>query len=403
MAIEPVETIKNHLPGLEYINFIHNLVDGSIDNVDGAVSLKQIPNAPSSGFADSYSGFDIPLELHSGGAILGTLKLQEQLTGNLELKARRIVAYWPENLTDPTPNVPGTYECRLEFDTLTSLYSGRLYSGGVEGSGVTSWTNVGLFIKTYDGPFFDGDSEPFLYRGELVYPFWNGEPRNSTSSFHWYNLQSYVTPDIWNRQGQKFYETGIDRVVLFAPDTIGVPWNGVSTITESPSGGSPQPFYLDGMKVSNRLQMEEFEATIEAYSAPDQFARCDGSTELYSGLFVSQQVRRQFDFAYRTKVGNDTEGTDHGYKIHLIYNALAEPAERVNKTIGKTVDPSTTSWKITTLPEVISGVKPSAHITIDSRKTLLRHLLSVETILYGDRLSDPRMPSIQELIAIFES
>lgn len=254
----------------------------------------------------------------------------------------------------------------------------------------------------YEGPTFDGDSEPFWYKNELVYPFWNGTPGASTSSFNWYNLTSYQTPDIWNNPGQRFYDAGIDRVVLYTEDEDGVAWNGITSIQESPIGGSPQPIYVDGRKMSNRLELTDFEATIEAYTAPLEFGKCDGTIQLYNGLFVTQQPRDFFNFTYRTKVGNDVDGTDHGYKIHLVYNALAEPTEVSNQTLAANIEPVSYSWHITTIPETIVGSKPSAHIVIDSRKATLLQLITLEDILYGNSSFPPRIPDIAELLEIFE-
>ena len=206
---------------------------------------------------------------------------------------------------------------------------------------------------------------------------------------------------VWGNVGERYYETGVDRGVLFPTLGDGVPWNGLISVTESPSGGEPRPYYLDGFKYLNLATSEEFAATIDAFSAPDEFDKCDGTASIQNGLFITQQKRESFGLSYRTIIANDVDGTDHGYKIHLVYNALAAPSSRSNSTINDSPSPITFSWGITTAPPTISGYKPSAHFVIDSRKTAPSVLLELENILYGDSSSNSRLPEVDELIALF--
>ena len=206
---------------------------------------------------------------------------------------------------------------------------------------------------------------------------------------------------VWGNIGERYYETGVDRGVLFPKTGDGVPWNGLISVSEAPSGGEPRPYYLDGFKYLNLATAEEFEATIDAYSAPDEFDNCDGTASIHNGLFITQQKRESFGLSYRTRIGNDVDGTDHGYKIHLVYNALASPSSRSNSTLNDSTSPITFSWAITTAPPTITGFKPSAHFVIDSRKTDPLVLESVEAILYGDSVGNSRLPDVDELIALF--
>ena len=206
----------------------------------------------------------------------------------------------------------------------------------------------------------------------------------------------------WGEDGSRFFETGLDRGVLYI-DNDGVPWNGLIGVSENPSGGEPRPFYYDGVKYLNLASAEEFEATIEAFGAPNEFRPCDGSMAINNGLFATQQPRKAFGMSYRTLVGNDTEGQEHGYKIHLVYNALAGPASKDYKTTGSSTDPTTISWDVTTLPPSLTGLKPTAHFVIDSRETPDGLLEAIEDILYGNDANDSRLPLVSELITMFKS
>lgn len=207
----------------------------------------------------------------------------------------------------------------------------------------------------------------------------------------------------WGAPGERFYETGLDRGVLFVGDAPGVAWPGLISVNETPSGGGPRPYYIDGYKYLNLSASEEFEATLSAFAAPKEFAPCDGVASIQNGLFATQQPRKAFHFSYRTKVGNDVDGVNHAYKVHLVYNALAGPSQRNRATHSKDLQPDPLSWQLTTLPPSLTGMKPTAHFEIDSRFTPPGLLAYVEGLLYGTDAGPPRMPSVSELLDIFKS
>lgn len=205
----------------------------------------------------------------------------------------------------------------------------------------------------------------------------------------------------WNKFGERFYETGVDRGVLYLDGEAGVPWNGLISVKEDPTGGEAEGYYLDGIKYANLAALEEFQATLEAFSAPEEFSACDGTQSLGLGLFVTQQVREEFGLSYRTLVGNDLLQSDYGYKIHLVYNCLAAPANRENNTLSRDVDPMHYSWTITTVPPILGGVRPTAHYVVDSTKAEAATLAALEDILYGTDTDQPRLPTVQELFTLF--
>lgn len=205
----------------------------------------------------------------------------------------------------------------------------------------------------------------------------------------------------WDVAGTRYYETGIDRGVLYVPTLNGVAWSGLTSVEESPAGGDPKPYYLDGIKYLNLSAAEEYEATINAFYSPAEFAWCDGIAPVANGLSATQQPRQSFDLCYRTILGNDLEGLDFAYKIHLVYNALAQPTQRGNKTIGDSAEPTEFSWQITTKPPPMTGYKPTAHLVIESLTSDPDILSSVEDIIYGSDTTWPRMPSQSELVDIF--
>lgn len=206
---------------------------------------------------------------------------------------------------------------------------------------------------------------------------------------------------IWGTAGERLYEAGADRGVLYLPGVPGVAWNGLKAVNESPTGGDPQPYYVDGYKYINLAADEEFVATIEALSSPPEFAECDGTVSISNGLFVAQQPRTHFDLCYRTKVGNDLLGLDHGYKLHLVYGALATPSSRSNTTLSDDPDVLILSWGITTAPPLATGYKPTSHMIVDSTKTNPEILSDLEDILYGSDALSPHMPTQADLIALF--
>ena len=207
----------------------------------------------------------------------------------------------------------------------------------------------------------------------------------------------------WGVVAERFFETGVDHGVLYTGDGIGVPWNGLTSVNETPIGGDPKPAYIDGRKFRNIASSEEFEATIEAFAAPKEFGPCDGSRSIQNGLIATQQPRQAFNFSYRTLIGNPIEGAEFGYKIHLVYNALAGPAQRTNGSIKDSTEASRLSWAITTLPPSLSNYKATSHFVIDSRETPSGLLADVEDILYGTEINSARMPLVSELVTMFQS
>jgi hypothetical protein len=209
----------------------------------------------------------------------------------------------------------------------------------------------------------------------------------------------------WDKVGEREYETGVDQGVLYLPDNTGNyneghAWNGLTTVTESPSGAESNPQYADNIKYLNLVSAEEFGATIEAFTYPNEFGQCDGTAEPQPGVYLGQQGRRVFGLCYRTQVGNDLDGTDHGYKLHLVYGALAAPSEKAYGTINDSPEAITFSWEVTTTPVPVTGHKPTALITIDSTKVDATALAALEDILYGTEADDPRLPSPDEVIAL---
>lgn len=212
----------------------------------------------------------------------------------------------------------------------------------------------------------------------------------------------------WDVAGERLYETGVKNGVLYPQDTdgsypLGVAWNGLTSITESPSGAEASPIYADDVKYLNLVSAEEFGATIEAYMYPDEWAECDGSAELATGVIAGQQARKAFGLCYRTTLGNDVDNNDYGYKLHLIYGALAAPSEKAYSTINDSPEAITFSWEVKTVPVAVTGLKPTASITIDSTKADETALALLEDILYGTAGTDPYLPLPDAINALFES
>lgn len=209
----------------------------------------------------------------------------------------------------------------------------------------------------------------------------------------------------WDQVGERLYETGVDHGVLYLPDETGDyveghAWNGLTTVTESPSGAESNPQYADNIKYLNLVSAEEFGATIEAFTYPDEFGQCDGTAEPEPGIYLGQQGRRSFGLAYRTRLGNDLDGTDHGYKLHLVYGALAAPSEKAYATINDSPEAITFSWEVTTTPVSVTGYKPTALLVVDSTKVDATALAELEDILYGTEVDDPRLPQPDEVIEL---
>ena len=215
---------------------------------------------------------------------------------------------------------------------------------------------------------------------------------------------------VWDKTGDRLYETGVKNGVLYIPTagvySKGVAWNGLTAVTESPSGAEATSLYADDTKYLSLMSAEEFGATIEAYTYPDEFAACDGSAELADGVMIGQQKRSTFGLCYKTTIGNDTEGNDHGYKLHIIYGALAKPSERAYASINDSPEAITFSWEITTTPVNVAGAKPTASLVIDSTKADPSKLAALEDILYGkdgEPGNEPRLPLPDEIKSLMSA
>ena len=207
---------------------------------------------------------------------------------------------------------------------------------------------------------------------------------------------------VWDQSGKRLYETGVDHGVLYPIQTGGVyskcvAWNGLTAVTESPSGADVNDIYADNMKYLGLVGAEKFGATVEAYTYPDEFAECDGSVELVKGATIGQQNRKVFGMVYRTVIGNDVDGNEHGYKLHLIYGATAAPSEKAYNTINEDPEAITFSWELSTTPVNVTGHKPTASLTIDSTKADPTKLAELEKILFGDTETEPRLPLPDEI------
>ena len=209
----------------------------------------------------------------------------------------------------------------------------------------------------------------------------------------------------WDNVGERLFETGVDKGVLYIPTNgiydTGYAWNGLTAVTESPSGAEATAQYADNIKYLNLISAEDFGGTIEAFTYPTAFAQCDGTAYPQTGVSVGQQARKSFGFSYRTRLGNDTNGTDNAYKLHLVYGALAAPSEKAYNTINDSPEAMTFSWEFTTTPVPVSGLKPTAIMTIDSTKVSAGALASLENALYGTAGTNARLPLPDEVIALF--
>lgn len=209
---------------------------------------------------------------------------------------------------------------------------------------------------------------------------------------------------MWDQTGERFYETGVDHGVLYIPTAgvydTGVAWNGLTAVTESPTGAEATPLYADNIKYLNLISAEEYAATIEAYTFPDEFMLCDGTAMLKEGIYAGQQPRKTFGFSWRTKVGNDVDGQDHAFKLHLVYGALAAPTEKAYATVNDSPEAATFSWELTTTPVDVPGMAPTASITLDSRTIPESDMAALLAILYGDETNEARLPLPSELITI---
>lgn len=213
---------------------------------------------------------------------------------------------------------------------------------------------------------------------------------------------------VWDNTGEKIYETGCDRGVLYVSNgeggyKKGVAWNGLTSVTENPTGAESTALYADNIKYLNMLSSEDFGATIEAYTYPDEFMECDGSASVTPGVVIGQQNRTTFAMCYRTLKGNDVAGTALGYKIHIIFNATASPSSKAYSTVNESPEAMTFSWEVSTTPVPVEGYKPTASIVIDSTKVDKGKLTQLEEKLYGGSATEPTLPAISEIISMLSA
>lgn len=208
----------------------------------------------------------------------------------------------------------------------------------------------------------------------------------------------------WDEQGKRLYETGVEQGVLYpfanGKYNKGVAWNGLTAVNESPTGAEPTALYADNIKYLNLLSVEEFEGSIDAYTYPDEFEACQGNVNVADGVTVGQQSHQTFGLSYKTLIGNDTDGSSHGYKLHLIYGCLAQPSEKGYETVNDSPEAITFSWEFSTTPVEVPGNKPTATLTIDSTKVSKKALAKIEEVLYGTEQEDARLPLPEEIIKI---
>ena len=213
-------------------------------------------------------------------------------------------------------------------------------------------------------------------------------------------------PLVWDETGKKLFETGVSNVALYPQDTTGVygagvAWNGVTNISESPSGAEATTLWANNGKYLNLYSVEEYASSIEAYTYPDEFAECDGSAEIAKGVSIGQQTRKSFGLAYKTLIGSDTDGNDHGYKLHLVYGCKAAPSERSHATVNDSPEALSFSWEISTTPVSVTGHKPTASVEIDSTKVNAEKLAAFEKILFGSAEAAARLPLPDEVAELF--
>lgn len=210
---------------------------------------------------------------------------------------------------------------------------------------------------------------------------------------------------VWDAVGEHIFETGVRNGVLYLKDetgvyNTGVAWNGLTSVSESPEGAEPTDLYADDVKYLTLMSAENFKATIEAYTYPAEFEECDGSASIANGVVIGQQARKPFGLCYRTSIGNDTDGNEHGYKLHIVYGCLASPSEKQYSTINDSPEAITFSWEVSTTPVNVTGKKPTATLIIDSTKVDKSKLTALEAILYGSEEKEPRLPLPDEIATL---
>lgn len=215
-----------------------------------------------------------------------------------------------------------------------------------------------------------------------------------------------MTALTWDAVGERYYELGVDRGVFYQTNGVGVAWNGLVSVTESPSGGEATAYYADGVKYLNLASRKEFEGKIDAYTYPDEFLEYDGWIDLGNGLVIDEQRRKPFGMSYRTLIGNDVDGMEHGYKLHIVYNVLVKPPEVEYATLDEDVEPIAFSWDFTTTPgkpDPTLMLAPYAHYVIDSRKTNPTQMRFIEGFLYGTESRAPTLPTLEQMYILFEN
>lgn len=212
---------------------------------------------------------------------------------------------------------------------------------------------------------------------------------------------------LWDQTGEKYYETGIEQVALYqqvdGAYPVGVAWNGITALNLTPSGAEPTPLYANNRKYLTLMSVEELGGTIEAYTYPEEWAECDGSAQVVAGVYLGQQARKSFGLVGKTIIGNDTELTKHGYKLHLIYGGLASPSEQSNSTINDSPEAKTMSWEFSTTPVAVTGHESTSYICIDSTKVDATKLAALEAILYGSESAEPSLPLPDAVISMFNT
>lgn len=208
---------------------------------------------------------------------------------------------------------------------------------------------------------------------------------------------------VWHEDGKRFFETGVERGVFYPKGGIGVPWNGLISIKEESAGGEVTPYYFDGVKYYDFVAGEDFQATVDAYAAPQGFAECEGRRSIVPGLYATNQRRKTFDFSYRTLIGNDLDYANHAYNLHLVYNVTAVSTSKDHSTITQTPTAATRSWTFNTVPVITYGNRPTAHLIIDSRDIDPFLLQDLENRLYGSAVFDPYLPAQGDVANLFSN
>lgn len=213
---------------------------------------------------------------------------------------------------------------------------------------------------------------------------------------------------VWDKTGERLYETGVEQCALFQQDDTGayskgVAWNGITAVTESPSGAEPTKLYANNRVYGILMSAEELGGTIEAYTYPDEYAECDGSVSVIPGVKIMQQPRKAFGLVYKTLIGNDVVGTNYGYKLHIIYNALASPSENAHQSVNENPEAPTMSWEFSTTPVNVAGYKPTSSMEFDSTTADAKKLAALEAIIYGTDEKEPRLPFPDEILGMMKS